>query len=345
MSGGRGPVIRMVQRRLSNPFRWFAVQGRMRSVRLTLAAIVAWAAPLIAQTEPLPAVTVVSGTTREGAATELWRTIVRRRLAPHDFDSVAVLVRPLLPEQQEWVALITSRAASWPGAIPPLLTLFPSVAPRPVQVVLGNRGGDDAFTHDSLTIGFDLASLSRTYGPATAEGNSARLDRFFRHEVVHTLQKRWLALHPYNPTAPLEAALLDAWLEGLGNYYSLSPRWYPGADGTPAELTTRALAVLAPRFVARMTALACADSTRAAVLLADLSSGPFEQKWGALPVALWLQQDQQSDTEALKRFVAGGPPVVWQLAHRHLAPALADALESAQNPGHCLHPSPAKPAD
>lgn len=293
---------------------------------LLIAAVSLPAVPLLPQTPAAPTVTVVHGTAADGRATDLWLAILRRRLAAQAYDSVAPLIRPLLPEERGWAGLIETRARAWPAEVAPLEALFPGIRSRPIQVVLGNRGAEDAFTHDSLSIGFDLAALVRAYGPASAADNAERLDRFFRHEAIHTLQKRWLAQHPFPVGAPMDMALLDIWLEGLGNYYSLSRRWYPGPDRAPSALSAQTLAVLEPRFLARMAALACADSDSALPLLADLSAGPFAQKWGALPAALWLLAEQGADPSALQRFVADGPAGVWQLAQRHLSSELAESL-------------------
>jgi hypothetical protein len=174
-------------------------------------------------------------------------------------------------------------------------------------------------------MGFDLAALQRVYGDAAHTDNPDRVDRFFRHEFVHLLQKRWFSRHPFVPDSPTAEALLDAWAEGLGNYYSLSSQWQPVA-GAPSPETQRALAALEPRFVARMAALACADSAAARPLLADLSAGPFTQKWGALPVALWLLADQTTNPAALGDFAKAGPTAIWALAQRHLPPELGDSL-------------------
>ena len=130
--------------------------------------------------------------------------------------------------------------------------------------------------------------------------------------------------------------MLDAWAEGLGNYYSLSARWRPTGQ-SPAPLTTKALEELQPRFVARMTALACADSVTAVPLLADLSSGPFDQKWGALPVALWLLADVETDSNALHAFATAGPIGVWTLAQRHLPGNLADSLIAVRQHSRSCH--------
>jgi hypothetical protein len=277
-------------------------------------------------------IAIHDGSRPDGTATDLWLTLLRRRLSPSQYDSVAVLRLARSPAERAWLDLIRIRSARWPNLTPALLTLFDSLVVDSVRIVVGDRGADDAFTHDSLTIGFDLSALQRVYGDAAGQENPDRLDRFFRHEFVHLLQKRWLRRHPYAPTSPLEAALFDAWAEGLGNYYSLSSSWGP-TDHVPSPLVSRALHDLEPRLVGRMSALACADSLTAGPLLAGLSSGPFDQKWGALPVALWLLAEVQYDPAALHHFATAGPAGFWELATHHLTGALRDSLVALRDPG------------
>jgi hypothetical protein len=58
----------------------------------------------------------MSGSRSDGAATELWLTLLRRRLSPGEYDSVAAIRRPRSPGQQAWARLIESRARRWPEA-------------------------------------------------------------------------------------------------------------------------------------------------------------------------------------------------------------------------------------
>ena len=273
---------------------------------------------------------VVSGTTDAGDATDQWLAMLRKRLSPAEYDSVARLRKLRTVGEQAWAALIQSRIASWEREIPALAAPFHPVSPPGrVLIVLGNRDGGDAFTHDPTTIGFDLAELAANYGVADQPQNPALIDRLFRHEFTHLLQKAWLPTHPWLADSPLRAALLDIWLEGLGNYYSLSERWR-GEDGRRPEAAQRALASLEPRFVTRLAALACADPDKAGALLAGSSSGPLDRKWGAMPAALWLEEDQEASPMALRNFIVAGPAGVWALADRHLPESLRLVLTEAQ---------------
>src|SRR5690606_24736540 len=185
------------------------------------------------------------------------------------YDSVARLRRPLSSSDSAWIALIRARVPQWERELPGLAQTFaPIVPPERVSIVLGNRGANDAFTHDPVTIGFDVATLSAEYGDPNRVEIVERIDRLFRHEYVHLLQKAWLAEHPYDAGSPLRVALADVWAEGLGNYYPMSVRWR-AANGAPSDAASRALQALEPRFAARLAALACAAPEQAAALTQD----------------------------------------------------------------------------
>jgi len=243
------------------------------------------------------------------ADTELWQAMIRKLSGPE-----AVASRePMTDGQLAWLTLIRARAPRWEMEIAKLATNYAPAAVGAVTIVAGNGGGQDAFTHDATTIGFDIARLHAEYGDATSAENTARIDRFFRHEYTHLLQKAWLREHPYEAITPLDAALLGIWSEGLGNYESLSERWLGSS-----ETARRTLGELEPRFVTRLAALACTSDEMANALTADLSMGHFDRKWGALPVALWLEREARESPDAIRELVLAGPNGIWNLAERHL---------------------------
>lgn len=275
-----------------------------------------------------PHVAIVPGVAADGQATALWLAMLRKRLSNDAFRNVESLHRPFTAEERAWLALAQARASLWQAEVARLAQPFSPLPPPEARIVLGNRGGDDAFTHDAHTIGFDLARLHALYGDASSAANIARIDRFFRHEYTHLLQKAWLAQHPVPLDSPFELALAELWTEGLGNWYSLSDSWRT-LRAVPAGKTQETLQALAPRFVARLAALACTSPRNGALLTADLSRGPFTQKWGALTVALWLEQEHARSPDALREFVLAGPLGVLELAARHLAAELAAVLREA----------------
>jgi hypothetical protein len=266
----------------------------------------------------------------DGTAGALWLAMLRSRLSDSAYSTIVDVKQPLTDPEHRWMQLIRARASEWAGEIESLaMSYAPIRAPSSVTIVLGNRGGEDAFVHDRRTIGFDLAALERNYGGAGLPENAARIDRFFRHEYVHLLQKAWLEAHPAASATPIDRALADIWAEGLGNFYSLSSRWRVAGGGLTNH-ARRTLATLEPRFVARLAALTCASPAVAASLTADLSAGPFAEKWGALPAALWLAAEEADSAGALRRFVVTGPPGVWALAERGIDPALSAVLHEVQ---------------
>jgi hypothetical protein len=278
---------------------------------------------------PSSVLRVVWGVTEAGEASEQWLAMLRKRLARAAYDSVASLRKPLTASERAWGELILSRTTAWEREVPALSELFRPVGPpAEVLIVIGNRGAEDAFTHDPTTIGFDLAALQANYHDSRLPVNGDRIDRFFRHEFVHLLQKAWLPVHPWVTDTPLRGALAEIWAEGLGNYYSLSARWR-SSNGERSDVAARALAELEPRVVARLAALACARPDAAAALTRDLSWGQFERKWGALSAALWLEGEPNT-AAALRRFVVAGPAGVWDLADRQLASALRPVLIEAR---------------
>ncbi|MEP6619782.1 MAG: hypothetical protein ABJE47_10715 [bacterium] len=273
---------------------------------------------------------IVAGVTDDGHATGQWLAILKKRLTSERYDSIAPLRKPFTAEDSAWVTLIRSRRAAWEQRLPSLAESFTPIAPPgEVLIVLGNRGSEDAFTHDATTIGFDLSSLQANYGNALKPENADLMDRLVRHEFMHVMQKPWLAQHPWATDTPLRLALYEMWTEAQGNYQSLAARWLT-RDGKRGEPAAAALLELEPRLVARMAALACANPSSAQPLLAGITSGPFAKKWGAVPAALWLEAESPETTGAMRTFIAAGPQGVWALADRHLGEPLRAVMREAQ---------------
>jgi hypothetical protein len=276
---------------------------------------------------------IMVGVTDAGTAAPLWSALLRQRLTPARYEEVSRTRRPLADAELAWLKLIRSRVPLWERERAAVARPYAGVTPPgSVTIVVGNQAapGDDAFTHDATTIGFDLGELFSAYGDALRPENAVRIDRFFRHEYAHLLQRPWLSAHPWPPGTPQAEALLEIWKEGLGNYHSLSGRWTENGQATPLAKDT--LAVLEPRLAARLAALACATPQQAAALTADLSRGPFDEKWGALPVALWLATEPDAQ-KALGDFVHAGPAGVWDLAGRRLPAPLAAVVTEARAAG------------
>jgi hypothetical protein len=300
----------------------------IRALLLLLSFATLASAEIVVPAGRAPGIELLSGIAPDNRPTGLWLDMVRALRGGGEPDEGVSARRPLGGGERLWQDLITARAAVWSARRDGLAEPFRPVAePASVRIVIGNRGGEDAFTHDARTIGFDVSRLEAEYGDARAAENVERIDRFFAHEYTHVLQRAWLPEHPQPDSTPFERAELAIWREGLGNYYSLSPRWRSRRDGQPARA---ALAELEPVFVRRMAALACATPAEEAELVADLSRGPFEKKWGALPAALWLESEARRSPTALREFVQGGVASVRVLAGRHLSAAARSELDAAR---------------
>jgi hypothetical protein len=306
-----------------------AMPHRFRNRLALIGALIFAASGTVAATGGA-ALEIVVAVGDDGTPLEAWLEALRGLRPAAEVAAAAAARRPLTSDERAWETLIRSRRDAWSARRAELAEPFePIEAPGEIRILLGNVGGEDAFTPDSRTIGFDLARLQREYGDAGLAENGERIDRFFAHEYTHLLQKAWLTAHPQVTGSPYARAEMGMWLEGLGNYYSLSARWRT-VGGVESPQARSTLDELEPVLVARLSALACASPEEEARLTADLSMGPFTKKWGALPVALWLEAEASAAPAALARFVQAGPAAVRDLARRHLPPELFAELERAR---------------
>ena len=296
---------------------------------LPLALALAFA-PQAASAQPTTSLELWVEVGGDGALGSLWQEMLAKRISPGDLADVVAQRRPITDGQRAWVDAIRSRLRYWTDRIPALTAPFEPVAlPESVRIVLGNRGGEAAFAHDATTLGFDLARLADEYGKADGDESTDNLDRLFDHQFTQALIRTWLSQHPQPAATPFERALLEMWAEGLGNYHSMSTRWRASA-GAYSRPARSALGRLEPILVDRLTALACATPEQAAPLVADLSRGAFDRKWGALPVALWLDADTSAAPEALRRYVQEGVAGLIAIAERRLPAPLAAGFQAAR---------------
>lgn len=267
---------------------------------------------------PPIAFVVKLGMSDDGAVTSEWREAIRQR---HDEEALAAILaskKRLSEEEALWAGLIKRKVSTWLTMIDSLQIPFQAITPPgTVAILLGNLGGEDAFVNSDTTICFDLSKLYSNYGSASTTANSSRIDRFFAHEFTHLLHKAWRKKHGLELELPFEYALWECLTEGLGNYRSLSDKWIL-AGGKLTPHAQEVLSRLQPIFVKRLSALEHATAEEAAPLLEGLSMGPFDQKWGALTVALWLAQEAKGDDHNLQTWVEAGPSGVLILAQKYL---------------------------
>ena len=216
--------------------------------------------------------------------------------------------KPLTVEEIQWKNLILKRKDYWQEIIDSLRIPFVhTTPPGHVRIILGNQGGEDAFTFSDSTICFDLARLNSMYG----------IDRFFAHEFTHVLHKAWKRNHDIILKSPFDVALWECLVEGLGNYRSFSTKWL-NKNGTISDYASLVLTRLQPVFADRISSLANATNEQADSLLEGLSMGKFDEKWGALTVALWLKQETRGNDILLRKWVETGPKGILILAEKYL---------------------------
>lgn len=272
---------------------------------------------------------ITHGITENGVVTRAWHAAIRGRHDPELLPQVLAGEPRWSQAEADWADLIHRRATAWPAMIDSLRIPFANIPPPDtIAILLGNRGGEDAFLFADSIICFDLHKLQHQYGPAKAAANHDKIDRFFAHEFTHVLHKAWRRQKGLTLQSPFEVALWECLTEGLGNFRSLSSKWL-SAGGELTPHAQEVLARLQPILVERLAALAQAKPEESGALMKGLSSGPFDQKWGALPVALWLGQEARGDERNLRRWVAAGPPGVLQLAQKYLPASLKEKMPAS----------------
>lgn len=261
-----------------------------------------------------------------GRATDEWMRVIAVFHSEQSLHEISRISIPFTEEQSLWAELIKRRAALWPDHIEKLRIPFPGISPpQVVAIILGNVGGSDAFIAENRNIAFDLSRMQLLYGPADSPSNTDRIDRFFAHEFTHLLHKEWRRVNKPIIESPLEQALWGCLTEGLGNYRSLSARW-TDAQGNLSPHAKEVLSRLQPILVERLSALEHASDDEVDDLMNGLSMAPFEEKWGALPVALWLAQEARENESALQKWVDAGPWGIVDLAAKYLPAELAERL-------------------
>ena len=261
------------------------------------------------------------GVDKTGAVTKAWLTQDKEK-------------KPLTVNEQAWADLISAKRVLWKTQFDSIAVPFTDTKiPHDISVVIGNRGGRDAFTFTSkypTTIFFNVSVLARSYGDATTRKNETRISRIFAHEYTHLLQHQWSLNNPYPLTTPLEQALNQSYKEGFGHFRSISHKW-KDENGLITQRAEHALLKLESVFVDRIIALNKANDAEAKKLMRGLSTGPFNKKWGALTVALWLTKEAQGNDEKLQKWVNKGPQGILALANLHLSNSLKIKLNQALN--------------
>jgi hypothetical protein len=270
------------------------------------------------------------GAAEDGLPTRLWMAAIESRNTAEHLSIIRDTERLFTAAEKEWLALFRREIPKWTETIPRLTIPFEELpAPETVTILVGNQGGDDGFTHGTSIICLDLSSWARSYGQASDPVNVGRVHRILSHEYTHLMSRAWIELHPPNLSTPLCRALFSIYFEGLGNYYSLSEKWYEPSVGL-SERALDALEELGPTFVDRLLQLNEVTPEQEEQLREGLSAGPFHKKWGALPAALWLRKEAGNDPRQLRKWVKAGPCGMLDLASRYLPEHLGERLQALE---------------
>jgi hypothetical protein len=256
----------------------------------------------------------------------MWREAIADRISADELSIIGQTKRPLTSEEQKWIRLIEENAEEWSSRRVKLDRPFkPIKLPREIYVLVGDQIGDDGFTYRDDTICIDVAAMHANYGDAGTVENRQRLIRLLDHEYTHLLHHAWIRKHPISMATPFDRALRDLIVEGVGNYRSLSSKWVD-EKGRLTPLARETLAQLQPIFVERLSKLRYATESEEPGLTKNLSRGPFNKKWGALSMALWLAQDVKGSDRKLGKWIRRGPQGVMKLALIHLPEDLRSGL-------------------
>lgn len=250
-----------------------------------------------------------------------WYDAISDRMNKQQLDSLKQVKRKLTEEEFQWHNLIQRKVKLWPQMIDSIKIPFGNInIDDTTYVLLGYLGNDDAFTFQSQTVCFDLTALNNAYGSALNSANFNRIDRFFAHEYTHLLSNEWARLNKLQISNYQDSILWECIYEGIGMYRSMSAKWFPVGDSL-SEVAAKTFEKLYPEFTERMSTIFTSETLtekEKEALHKNLSRGSMTQKWGALPVGVWLALESNDDDKNLIPWIDKGPDAVLLLAKKYL---------------------------
>jgi hypothetical protein len=279
-------------------------------------------------TSAVPPTDIAWGTGGDGTASDLWTAAIAREVGDNQARALQAKKLPIDAKQMAWAGIILKQKQAFAERRLKLDAAFDGNLGR-VRILLGNRGTRDAFSHGDDVIAINLARWQEVYGDAS-DAQAERVQRILAHEYTHLLTREYKRKRQLVATTPLDRALWTLFDEGLANYRSLSDKYKPLAPDKPSKAASVALTRHAEKLATTLAMLdagpAPADEEK---LLEGMVSGAFEDKWGALPVALWIANEVSADKSedvVLKRLIRAGPSGILTLARRNLPPDVAAKL-------------------
>ena len=280
------------------------------------------------QTAPAPELHLEVCVRPDGTATPTWTDGIAVAIGRERAEALARERLPLSSEAAAWLdvlrtalPLVESRAVE--------LASFFDLEPFDATVAAGNRGSSDGFGWVPTFVGINVQAFHDAYG-APDGGAVDRMTRIVAHEYLHLLTYAFYPDHRERRDTPLNRALWTMFFEGIGDYVSVSARWLPDADGAESPTARATLQRLEPILVERLEAFVDASEEEERALRRGIAMGKFDEKWGSLPVALWLHAEAvtRGERALLEETIRLGPASVLPLALRHAAPELRPRLEA-----------------
>lgn len=258
----------------------------------------------------------VSTEIKNGIPTELWLSAISNRNTKNELKKISSLKKPLSSNELKWKNALQDALPIFESNKQKVNSLFPKVSPpKSIKILLGNQGGNDAFTYKKEYICLDLSEWVQYYG-TPKNTDLDRVSRILLHEYAHLVTKAWLEKYPQQADSLYSKALFEMFYEGIGNYFSLSRKWIDN-EFNLSPRSKKTLNKLVPVLKNKMQQIALHKHSNSTELLNGLSSGKFDEKWGALPVALWLTQERKISKKTLIDRVQEGPKGIDKLIEKY----------------------------
>ena len=258
----------------------------------------------------------------DGTATALWTEGIAVAIGDEAAREFARENLPLTTAANAWLKVLNEALPLIEGRAGQLGQLFDVPLVNAV-IVAGNRGSSDGFGWVPDKIGINLQAFADTYG-SPAEGATDRMVRIAAHEYLHLVTYAFYEDHLERRKTPIDRALWTMFFEGIGDYVSVSRRWWPDEQGNYSAVSAETLKALEPVLVERLELLLGAEASQEKELRSGIAMGKFDEKWGSLPVALWLHSEakQCGESATLRTVMRLERRAVLLLAVRHVSPEL-----------------------